>query len=419
MDSSEPDQNEGKVGRGHYEWIREQFSAPADLKVFAIHHHLLPIPGTGRERSTVTDAGDLLEVLLHAGAHVVLSGHKHVPYVWCLENMYIANAGTVSSLARARLHEALLQRAGVRRGRGQDPPEVPVRRRSRHGALLAVGRAVPSGARAARRGTHRPRRRVTSSATASENLERESIPSHAVIVLVDGEHYPPVTRWGIDIARERGHEVVGALLVGGNEKLDPPVRARPGRADCVAGRRSHGRAGDGDRRVRARGRCWTCPTNRCWATANGWSWRPSPLARGHPVPRLRLPAGPTDRGSAARRADARRHRDREADRQDGDRPARSLAGRPARPGSAMIVAMGRGGPAEPQVAEAGSVDLARLLALVRSGEHAASDYLEDALTTGVTTIGARRAGGGLAGAPFATNVREAAELGGRAGRRAS
>ena len=47
---------------------------------------------------------------------------------------------------------------------------------------------------------------------------------------------------------------------------------------------------------------------------------------------------------------------------------------------------------------------------MRSGEHAASDYLEDALTTGVTTVGARRAGGGLAGGPFATNVREAAEL---------
>jgi cyclic 2,3-diphosphoglycerate synthetase len=77
----------------------------------------------------------------------------------------------------------------------------------------------------------------------------------------------------------------------------------------------------------------------------------------------------------------------------------------------VIVAMGRGGPAQPQVAEAGSVDLARLLGMVRSGEHAASDYLEDALTTGVTTIGARRAGGGLAGAPYATNVREAAELG--------
>ena len=46
-----------------------------------------------------------------------------------------------------------------------------------------------------------------------------------IIVLVDGEHYPPVTRWGIDTARDRGHEVVGALLVGGNEKL--PAGAVP------------------------------------------------------------------------------------------------------------------------------------------------------------------------------------------------
>lgn len=76
----------------------------------------------------------------------------------------------------------------------------------------------------------------------------------------------------------------------------------------------------------------------------------------------------------------------------------------------VVVAMGRGGPPEPQVAEAGSVDLGRLLDLVRRGEHAASDYLEDAVTSGVTTIGARRCGGGLAGRPFASNVREAAEM---------
>ena len=42
-----------------------------------------------------------------------------------------------------------------------------------------------------------------------------------VIVLVDGEHYPPVTRWGIETARARGHDVVGALFVGGSEKLQP------------------------------------------------------------------------------------------------------------------------------------------------------------------------------------------------------
>ena len=41
------------------------------------------------------------------------------------------------------------------------------------------------------------------------------------LVLVDGEHHPPVTRWAIEVARERGHEVVGALIVGGIEKVDP------------------------------------------------------------------------------------------------------------------------------------------------------------------------------------------------------
>jgi cyclic 2,3-diphosphoglycerate synthetase len=93
----------------------------------------------------------------------------------------------------------------------------------------------------------------------------------------------------------------------------------------------------------------------------------------------------------------------------------AIAGEAARvAGSAgldpVVVAMGRGGPPAPQVAEAGSVGLDHLLDLVRRGEHAASDYLEDALTTGVTTIGARRVGGGLAGAPFASNVREAAQV---------
>ncbi|MBI4260787.1 MAG: metallophosphoesterase [Actinobacteria bacterium] len=97
-DSSEPDINDGQIGRERYDWIREQFAADSDLKVFAIHHHLLPVPGTGRERSIVNDAGDLLEVLITAGVNIVLTGHKHVPYVWRLENIYIANAGTCSSL---------------------------------------------------------------------------------------------------------------------------------------------------------------------------------------------------------------------------------------------------------------------------------------------------------------------------------
>lgn len=102
-DSSEPDINDGQIGRERYPWLVEQFSRPATLKIYVHHHHLVPVPGTGRERSMVSDAGDLLEVLIRAGVNLALTGHKHVPYVWRLEDIYIANAGTCSSL-RLRGH---------------------------------------------------------------------------------------------------------------------------------------------------------------------------------------------------------------------------------------------------------------------------------------------------------------------------
>jgi 3',5'-cyclic-AMP phosphodiesterase len=98
VDSTEPDLDHGQIGRGHYRWIEEQFAAPADLRIFVLHHHLLPVPGTGRERNVVYDAGDVIECLQRAGVDLVLSGHKHVPYAWKLENLFIVNAGTVSSL---------------------------------------------------------------------------------------------------------------------------------------------------------------------------------------------------------------------------------------------------------------------------------------------------------------------------------
>ena len=97
VDSSEPDLDNGQIGRGRYRWIEEQFAAPAELRVFVLHHHLLPVPGTGRERNIVNDAGDTLECLQRAGVDLVLSGHKHVPYAWRLEDLFVVNAGTVSS----------------------------------------------------------------------------------------------------------------------------------------------------------------------------------------------------------------------------------------------------------------------------------------------------------------------------------
>jgi 3',5'-cyclic-AMP phosphodiesterase len=98
VDSTEPDLDHGQIGRGRYGWIEDQFAeADAELRIFVLHHHLLPIPGTGRERNIVYDAGDAIECLQRSGVDIVLSGHKHVPYAWRLEDLFVINAGTVSS----------------------------------------------------------------------------------------------------------------------------------------------------------------------------------------------------------------------------------------------------------------------------------------------------------------------------------
>jgi cyclic 2,3-diphosphoglycerate synthase len=75
----------------------------------------------------------------------------------------------------------------------------------------------------------------------------------------------------------------------------------------------------------------------------------------------------------------------------------------------VVVSMGRGGPPEPEVAE-GRPAIEDLLELSRAGRHAASDYLETAALAGVVTIGCRRCGGGMAGAPAASNVAAGAEM---------
>jgi Icc protein len=97
IDSSKPDLAEGEVGRERYRWIRDQFEADADFRVFVLHHHLVPVPGTGRERNTVWDAGDVLALLAELGVDLVLSGHKHVPHLWLLDRVLIVNSGTVST----------------------------------------------------------------------------------------------------------------------------------------------------------------------------------------------------------------------------------------------------------------------------------------------------------------------------------
>jgi cyclic 2,3-diphosphoglycerate synthetase len=232
-----------------------------------------------------------------------------------------------------------------------------------------------------------------------------------VLVLVDGEHYPAVTRWGIESARAKGLDAVAALMVGGTEKIgsrdavDLGIPLRRGEEDPMAALaaaieelRPQGLEAVLDMSdepvlgYRERMELASVCLARGLSYLGG-DFRFDPPIEGPPldVPTVAVIGTGKRTGKTA------------------------LGGEVARIAAAMgldpvIVAMGRGGPPEPQVARAGTVTVAFLLDLVRRGAHAASDYLEDAVTTGVTTIGARRAGGGLAGRPVATNVREAAGL---------
>ena len=107
VDSSKPDIDEGEIGREHYDWIEDAFAGEPALRIFACHHHLMPIPGTGRERNQLLDAGDVLALLRRLGVNLVLGGHRHVPYIWPVAGMLLIHSGTASTMrTRAFPHPA-------------------------------------------------------------------------------------------------------------------------------------------------------------------------------------------------------------------------------------------------------------------------------------------------------------------------
>jgi cyclic 2,3-diphosphoglycerate synthetase len=77
-----------------------------------------------------------------------------------------------------------------------------------------------------------------------------------------------------------------------------------------------------------------------------------------------------------------------------------------------VVAMGRGGPGQPQIIRGDITDITSeyLLDINSRGMHASSDYIEDALTSRVTTVGCRRCGGGFGGKIFMSNVKEGIKI---------
>jgi 3',5'-cyclic AMP phosphodiesterase CpdA len=95
--SNRADINEGEISLRRYGWIRDSFEGDFTFRIFCLHHHLVPIPGTGRERSVVLDGGDVLWLLGQCKVDLVLSGHKHVPWVWEGGRAFIVTSGTAAT----------------------------------------------------------------------------------------------------------------------------------------------------------------------------------------------------------------------------------------------------------------------------------------------------------------------------------
>ena len=99
IDSTKPDVDEGEVGREHYGWLdaalRDWTDGP---RIVVIHHHILAVPGTGRDVNNLRDAGDFMAILRELEVDLVLSGHRHVPYVWSISGVRVVHSGTVSTL---------------------------------------------------------------------------------------------------------------------------------------------------------------------------------------------------------------------------------------------------------------------------------------------------------------------------------
>jgi Icc protein len=96
-DTSEPDIDQGEIGRDRYPFLVEGFAVDADLRILVLHHHLVSIPGTGRERNQLVDSGDVLALIRDSCVDLVLAGHRHVPYVWPIAGMLIVHSGTAST----------------------------------------------------------------------------------------------------------------------------------------------------------------------------------------------------------------------------------------------------------------------------------------------------------------------------------
>ncbi len=230
-----------------------------------------------------------------------------------------------------------------------------------------------------------------------------------LLVLIDGEHHPPAVRAALEAIRAGGREVLGAVFCGGSEKVDLDALDDAYGIPVVRGQHLESALLEAIERfipdavLDLTDEPILTPSDRfrlaSVALFKGvpyggadFDLRPPTFDRVLTKPSISVFATGKRTGKTAVASALARH----------------AAAQGRRP---IIVAVGRGGPDPPRLIEAGTpLTATTLVELADAGQHASSDYVEDALTSGVTTIGCVRVGGGLAGATITSNMTAAAKM---------
>ncbi|MCK4974501.1 MAG: hypothetical protein KAR81_04555, partial [Sulfurimonas sp.] len=86
-----------------HKFIQEGIKKNDKLNIIGFHHHLVPVPNSGRETNIIDDAGETLDFILKNKVPLILMGHRHVPWAVKIHKTLLVNAGTFSC-NRTRAH---------------------------------------------------------------------------------------------------------------------------------------------------------------------------------------------------------------------------------------------------------------------------------------------------------------------------
>jgi 3',5'-cyclic AMP phosphodiesterase CpdA len=100
LNSPEPDRDAGRLGRRRQIFLEERLKSLSSeyVKIVIFHHHLVPVPYSGREMNVLEDAGDVLDIILKYKVDLVLMGHRHVRRALQINKTLLINASTLSCI---------------------------------------------------------------------------------------------------------------------------------------------------------------------------------------------------------------------------------------------------------------------------------------------------------------------------------